>query len=449
MNPSPLFSSGTFRICFLPLLLALVAGDGWHASGAAPAVSPEAAARLAALEKGFQEAADREADTAHKAAVEALDKGYDSAVERALADAIQAGKTEDALALRGEKQRIEKGDAIPAEDAGNAIAASSSLQALRTTYRASKADLEAARLKKLQPLFDKYMHALDALAVELTKAGKLDDAELVKAVSGDVDKARTTGNTGASVASTSGKARLSGVVRSFTNTLGMKFVPVPGTKVLFCIHETRRKDYSIFAAANPNLNDKWRNPVLDNGTPVGTRSDDEPVVNVGWQDAVDFCAWLSKQEGHVYRLPTDREWSFAVGIGEEESETATPGALNGKIKGKYPWGKAWPPPKGSANLRDQSSSKIDKERRPIKGYNDGFPTLAPVMSFKPNNLGIYDLAGNVWEWCADWGNGAHEGRVVRGGSWYTDSIPSSMRMTPHPGVRIWDYGFRCVVEPDK
>ena len=282
--------------------------------------------------------------------------------------------------------------------------------------------------------------AIVVTALVLINAGKLDDAVHVKAVGEDIAGARTT----ASVA----KAVLSGSERGYTNTLGMKFVPVPGTHALFCIHETRRRDYAAYAAVNPEVDGDWKDPRRDN-LPVGGGGDDDPAVFINWDDAVAFCAWLSKQEGHTYRLPTDREWSFAVGIGARESAGASPKALSEKIKGEYPWGQQWPPPKGSGNFADSMTREKFSIQVMIAGHNDGYAGLAPVMSFKPNKLGLYDLAGNAWEWCEDWMDEERINRVQRGGSWGSANPLSSFRNPQSPGRRTGDFGFRCVMEPDK
>jgi formylglycine-generating enzyme required for sulfatase activity len=236
----------------------------------------------------------------------------------------------------------------------------------------------------------------------------------------------------------------------FTNTLGMKFVPVPGTEVFFCIHETRRQDYAAYAAEIPGVDGTWKNQQKE-GIPVGDK-DDHPVVGMSWEDAQKFCAWLSKKEGKTYRLPTDQEWSFAVGIGNEEKWTkdTTPEMLHGKVTNKFPWGGDFPP-----KATDQAGNYADtmcKEKFPsmpfIEGYMDNFATTAPVMSFKPNKLGIYDLGGNVWEWCEDWFNALNVEHVLRGGSWgdYGRAFPlSSFRFHGTPGSRRWSCGFRCVL----
>jgi hypothetical protein len=140
-------------------------------------------------------------------------------------------------------------------------------------------------------------------------------------------------------------------VGTFVNTLGMPFVPVLGTEVSFCIWETRVKDYAAYAAANAGVvNASWKN--FGSGfKQEGTH----PVVNVSWNDANAFCAWLTKKElaegkikeGQKYRLPTDAEWSVAVGLGKEKGNT--PQEKSRGIKDVYPWGKEWPPPKGVGN----------------------------------------------------------------------------------------------------
>ena len=98
--------------------------------------------------------------------------------------------------------------------------------------------------------------------------------------------------------------------KTFVNSLGMKFVSVPGTDVQFCIWETRVKDYADYAAANAGVYGSWK----DFG--FGFKQEDtHPVVNVNWKDAQAFCEWLTKKEmaegkikaGQRYRLPTDAE----------------------------------------------------------------------------------------------------------------------------------------------
>lgn len=229
------------------------------------------------------------------------------------------------------------------------------------------------------------------------------------------------------------------------NSLGMKFVTVPGTKVLMCIHETRKSDYAAYAKANPKIDMTWKR-IEAYGVPV-SEGDDHPVVNVNWEDAVAFCEWLSQKEGRVYRLPTDREWSYAAGIATKEERGLTPEKLDAKLKEIYPWGKTWPPPAGVANLADTAGASRIPGMVVVPGYTDGFVTTAPVMSFRPNKLGFYDLSGNVWEWCEDWYNQERKERVLRGGSWCYDplSLLASDRLHHAPTTRDMYRGFRCVL----
>ena len=257
------------------------------------------------------------------------------------------------------------------------------------------------------------------------------------------------------------------VPQGFTNSLGMKFVPVPGTDVLFCIHETRSRDFAAFID-DPNRDypmsgsdaDDWRTYEYK-GVPVGhgvgekAAESDHPVCNVSWLDAVAFCDWLSKKDGKTYRLPTDREWSVAVGIPHEP--LGTPKDLDRKLPGIYPWGGSFTATTISGNYSDTAASaKFGKDWPLIENYRDGFATTAPVMEFRTNPLGLYDMGGNVWEWVA----GCYDGqdpqghdksltniRALRGGSWYNDSpanLLSSNRNSNGPVYRIISIGFRVV-----
>jgi formylglycine-generating enzyme required for sulfatase activity len=123
---------------------------------------------------------------------------------------------------------------------------------------------------------------------------------------------------------------------AFVNSLGMVFKSVPGTEVQFCIWETRVKDYAAYAAVNTSVDGEWKSPRFK-------QEDTHPVVKVSWNDAQAFCVWLTKKEvaagkikvGQRYRLPTDADWSVAVGLGKEvgktaeESETSIRGAKSG------------------------------------------------------------------------------------------------------------------------
>ena len=123
----------------------------------------------------------------------------------------------------------------------------------------------------------------------------------------------------------------------------------------------------------------------------------QPVVGVTWQDALDFAKWLSQVSGEEYRLPTEAEW-----------EAACRGGLTGQ---PFPWG-GQPPEQGGRFLANYNPKPYDK---------DGFHYPAPVGSFPPNGHGLYDMAGNVAEWCQDWYDPTYYSRSpIRKSRWAAD-----------------------------
>jgi formylglycine-generating enzyme required for sulfatase activity len=177
---------------------------------------------------------------------------------------------------------------------------------------------------------------------------------------------------------------------------------------------------------------------------------------VSWEDARIFCNWLTRKEraegvlraNEVYRLPTDAEWSAAVGLGDEAG--STPAEKSRAIKDLYPWGRGWPPPAKAGNYADQTAKRKRPRINAIEGYDDGFPETSPVGSFAPNLYGLYDMGGNVWQWCEDWFDGSQTNRVLRGGSWLFGNPPallSSFRHKAAPDSGNIGVGFRCVLAP--
>jgi formylglycine-generating enzyme required for sulfatase activity len=254
----------------------------------------------------------------------------------------------------------------------------------------------------------------------------------------------------------------------FVNSLGMKFVPVPilggptgGQRVLFSVWNTRVQDYAAYAGAK-KVDDSWTKQEKE-GVPIG-RELNHPVVGVSWEDAQAFCQWLTEKEiaegklpkGAKYRLPTDEEWSWAVGMPPELG--TTPAERAGKNSVDFPWGKDWPPTKKAGNYGDETfhekfpkdPNDKKKDQPWIEGYTDGFATTSPVGSFPANAYGLYDMGGNVWQWCEDWFDASHKDRVVRGASWAINDrrvLLSSFRRPDVPGDRRDTFGFRCVLAP--
>ncbi len=179
------------------------------------------------------------------------------------------------------------------------------------------------------------------------------------------------------------------------------------------------------------------------------QTDDHPVVNVSWNDAVEFGKWLSAKEGKTYRLPTEAEWEYACRAG-----TAT----------RYYHGDD---PEGLAqvgNVADATAKETFPDWKFTIAARDGYAFTAPVGKFKPNAFGLYDMHGNAWEWCADWfagdyykaspledlkGPDSGTSRVLRGGSWNggPDGTRSAVRGGCDPADRYNYGGFRLARTP--
>jgi formylglycine-generating enzyme required for sulfatase activity len=157
-----------------------------------------------------------------------------------------------------------------------------------------------------------------------------------------------------------------------------------------------------------------------------------PIYYVNWDDAVEFCRKLSEREGVTYRLPTEAEWEYACRAG-----STTIYYWGNSMNGDYAW------------YSDNSGDETNEVGRK-----------------SPNAWGLYDMAGNVWEWCSDWygesyydssprqdpqGPSSGRGRVLRGGSWNDGAwyMRSFSRDYWIQDVRKHKYGFRIVREVDE
>jgi len=173
--------------------------------------------------------------------------------------------------------------------------------------------------------------------------------------------------------------------------------------------------------------------------------EDLPVINVSWNDANAYLAWLSDRTGKHYRLPSEAEFEYALRSGSST---------------RYPWGDANPDKKvgNFTGEGDRSPSKRSWSSA-FPRYSDGFWGPAPVKSFPPDAFGLYDMEGNVSEWVEDcwhdnyvraprdssaWVNPGCERRVVRGGSWGSDpdQVRSAFRIAAASDTRSARVGFR-------
>jgi sulfatase modifying factor 1 len=195
----------------------------------------------------------------------------------------------------------------------------------------------------------------------------------------------------------------------------------------------------------------WKHPQGPGSTIVG--KDDHPVVQVCWFDAVAYCEWAG------VRLPTEAEWEWA--------------ARSGKQEVIYAWGNE------HVNSGDHKANSWQGHFPDNNTSQDGFEATAPVGSFEPNEFGLYDMSGNVWEWCSDWyradeyqkwnndtlvnPQGPSESwdprdpygqkRSQRGGSYlcneeYCSSYRVSARMPGSNDTGMPHVGFRVVKDPD-
>lgn len=206
-------------------------------------------------------------------------------------------------------------------------------------------------------------------------------------------------------------------------------VPVTVTRPFFIgVHEVTNKEFAAYRANH------------DSGTSLhpSLGADNNPVANVSWADAVQYCNWLSQREGRTpaykaefgewvpvypltdgYRLPTEAEWVLAIRYGGQKQAS------------KFAWGSKWPPPEKAGNYADRTAIELVPSILPA--YDDGYASTAPVGSFKANAIGIHDGGGNIAEWVNDFytvptpgvttpavdptGPDRGTSHVIRGSSW--------------------------------
>jgi formylglycine-generating enzyme required for sulfatase activity len=223
----------------------------------------------------------------------------------------------------------------------------------------------------------------------------------------------------------------------------------PASLVFKEVSTSNLNDYSKWWSLVKGAN--WKQPFGPGSDIIG--KENFPVVHVSWEDANAYCEWSGK------RLPTEAEFEFA--------------SRAGKINSVYTWGDE------KVDNGVLKANTWDGEFPKKNTIKDKFYYAAPVKSFKPNNYGLYDLAGNVWEWCSDWYHANYysmlpkqgsvdpigpdssydpvepfsEKKVIRGGSFlcndsYCSGYRNAARMKTTPDSSSLHTGFRTVVSAD-
>lgn len=226
-----------------------------------------------------------------------------------------------------------------------------------------------------------------------------------------------------------------------TNSIGMKLVYIPAGEFMMGsngggsnekpVHKVRISQ-GFYMGQCEVTQGQYR--AVMGKSPSSIKGDNNPVETVSWDDATEFCRKLSEKEGQTYTLPSEAQWEYACRAG---TSTVFSSGNSESSLGDYAW----------------------------YGYKVG-KTTHPVGTKKPNDFGLYDMHGNVWEWCSDWyGGGYYSGRpdidpqgpdtgsrrVLRGGS--LSSSPWICRSAYHyrgaPGITLYDLGFRVVMEVER
>ncbi len=234
----------------------------------------------------------------------------------------------------------------------------------------------------------------------------------------------------------------------WTNSLEMVLVPFGNFWV--SSKETTRRQFTTFAESIdfpkdlPILSttetgwkengDTWKNPGFEQGP-------NHPVVGINREEALQFCEWLTRKEYDAdaleaqqqYSLLTRSQWKRAAGQHE------------------YPWGNQWPPPMDCGNFATESAKSVNWPRSfttlNVSIYRDPYPRTSSVASFRPNEFGLYDIAGNVSEWSLD--VESESKGIILGSSWYTftqSGLKTETYLSNHsPKDRHDWFGFRIVL----
>jgi len=247
--------------------------------------------------------------------------------------------------------------------------------------------------------------------------------------------------------------------QTYRNSIGMEFVLIPtGSFVMGSPESEKGRDgaggeiqhtvtltQSVFMQTTEVTVAQWQS--LMGKKFIGRRkgAKDAPVTKVSWEDSQKFIKKLNAKGDGVYRLPTEAEWEYACRAGSRTT---------------YSWGNTIDCSKA---MYANKTGKTDTCKLYIESLTLTPKKPAPVKTYAPNPWGLYDMHGNVWEWCQDWFDAYHGAdakdpqgpskgthRVTRGGSWSSTAhgCRSANRAFEHPYSRMPNTGFRVVREVD-
>ncbi|MBN1105606.1 MAG: formylglycine-generating enzyme family protein [Deltaproteobacteria bacterium] len=246
-----------------------------------------------------------------------------------------------------------------------------------------------------------------------------------------------------------------GAEKVFRNSPGMEFVLIPSGIFLMGsppneAHREASERFHRVSLTKPFYMQttevtlgQWRSITGKKGMGPAGAGENVPVSRVSWFDCIQFLEKLNAIGEGSYRLPTEAEWEYACRAG---------------VSDPYPWGTGIDCGRamfGNHSRRGGPCVSYSRER----GLRTDGP--APVKSYPPNAWGLFDMNGNVWEWCRDWygeypstevqdpeGPGSGTGKIRRGGSWVSpgQACRSANRAFAHPGSRFTSTGFRVVRE---
>lgn len=198
------------------------------------------------------------------------------------------------------------------------------------------------------------------------------------------------------------------------NSLSIDMIKIPNKNYEMGKYPVTIAEYMHFARENEEHLPEWLEEGSGEYYKKMNLTDNAPVIGVSWHNAVAYCVWLSEKTGKAYRLPSEAEWEYACRAGSTS---------------KWYFG------------------DNEEELEEYAWYSKNSDRTTHLVGEKlPNDFGLYDIHGNVWEWCEDWYDEEKKEKILRGGSWVSDAdgTRSSYRFWNFPDNRSGGVGFRLL-----